>query len=30
MLGVSREVIERTLYIMPESKPVKQGLKRFN
>jgi hypothetical protein len=30
MLGVSREVAEHTLNIKPGSKPVKQGMRRFN
>jgi hypothetical protein len=30
MSGVSREVIEHTLNIKLDSKPVKQGLRRFN
>jgi hypothetical protein len=30
MLGVSQEVTEHKLNIKPGSKPVKQGLHRFN
>jgi hypothetical protein len=30
MLGVSREVVEHTLDNNPGSKPVKQGMHRFN
>jgi hypothetical protein len=30
MSGVSREVIEHTLNVKPESKTVKQGLHHFN
>jgi hypothetical protein len=30
MSGISREVTEHTINIKPGSKPVKQGLRRFN
>jgi hypothetical protein len=30
MSGISREVIEHTLNIKLGSKPIKQGLRRFN
>jgi hypothetical protein len=30
MPGVSQEVAEHTLNIKPSSKPIKQGLRRFN
>jgi hypothetical protein len=30
MSGISREVIEHTLNIKPDSRPIKQGLQCFN
>jgi hypothetical protein len=30
MAGVSWEVIEQTLNINPDSKPIKHGMRRFN
>ena len=30
MLGIPREVVEHTLKIHPDSKPVKQRLRRFD
>jgi hypothetical protein len=30
MPGVSQDVVEHTLNIKPDSRPVKQGMRRFN